>query len=316
VTKTVVLGGDGFIGRHLVAELASSGSERIVAFDRFALYQGGADHPWRGQPNVEVVAGDFFNRDDVAAVLDGADYVFHLVSTTNPATSLHDPLIDIDTNVRGTVELLQLCVAKGVRKVVFVSSGGTVYGNVDSDRIDESMLTAPLSPYAIGKLTIENYLRYFKFTSGLDYIVYRAANPYGPGQNILGKQGVIPIFMHSVLEKRPVTILGDGSMVRDYVYIGDLTRMIASSYAPASKHEVYNLGSGHGTTVNRLAEAIQECAGYPVEKVFSPMPPTYVQRSVLNIDRFVGEFQLSPSTSLEDGLARTWAHLKEARPPG
>ncbi len=313
MSRIVVLGADGFIGRHLVAELAAPAEDTIVAFDRFALYQGGASHPFASYSNVQVVPGDFFNRDDVAAVVDKADYVFHLVSTTNPATSIHDPLIDIDTNVRGTVELLQLCVAKGVGKIVFVSSGGTVYGDIDSDRIDESTLTAPLSPYAIGKLTIEHYLRYFKFTSGLAYIVYRAANPYGPGQNILGKQGVIPIFMHNVLERRPVTILGDGTMVRDYFYIGDLTQMITSSYAKASEHDVYNLGSGQGTTVNRLVEAIEQCAGYAVDKVYSPMPPTYVQRSVLNIDRFVAEFKMSPATSLDDGLSRTWTHLKELR---
>jgi UDP-glucose 4-epimerase len=313
MSRIVVLGGDGFIGRHLVADLASSPENTIVAFDRFALYQGGASDPFGGYPNVLVVPGNFFNRDDVAAVLDKADYVFHLVSTTNPATSIHDPLIDIDTNVRGTVELLQVCAAKAVRKMIFVSSGGTVYGNIDSDQIDESTLTAPLSPYAIGKLAIEHYLRYFKFINGLDYIVYRAANPYGPGQNILGKQGVIPIFMHKVLERRPVTIFGDGSMVRDYFYIGDLIRMITSSYANANKHDVYNLGSGQGTTVNQLVEAIENCAGYEVERVHSPMPPTYVQRSVLNIDRFVGEFAVSPSTPLEEGLAQTWSHLSEVR---
>jgi UDP-glucose 4-epimerase len=313
VSRIVVLGGDGFIGRHLVAELAASPEDTIVAFDRFALYQGGANHPFSDYFNVQVLPGDFFNRDDVAAVLDKTDYVFHLVSTTNPATSIHDPLIDIDTNVRGTVELLQLCAAKGVRKLVFVSSGGTVYGNIDSDRIDESTLTAPLSPYAIGKLTIENYLRYFKFIAGLDYIVYRAANPYGPGQNILGKQGVVPIFMHNVLQRLPVTIFGDGSMVRDYFYIGDLTRMITSSYAKANQHDVYNLGSGQGTTVNQLVDVIERCAGYEVDKVYSPMPPTYVQRSVLNIDRFVTEFQVSSSTSLEDGVAQTWTHLSGLR---
>jgi UDP-glucose 4-epimerase len=313
MSRIVVLGGDGFIGRHLVVELAGSPEDTIVAFDRFSMYQGGANHPFSGYSNVQVVPGNFFNRDDVAAVLDKADYVFHLVSTTNPATSIHDPLIDIDTNVRGTVEMLQVCAAKAVRKVMFVSSGGTVYGNIDSDRIDESTLTAPLSPYAIGKLAIEHYLRYFKFITGLDYIVYRAANPYGPGQNILGKQGVIPIFMHNVLERRPVTIFGDGSMVRDYFYIGDLTRMITSSYAKANNHDAYNLGSGLGTTVNQLVEAIENCAGSEVERVYSPMPPTYVQRSVLNIDRFVAEFAVSPSTALEEGLAQTWSHLREVR---
>src|SRR5207245_2308630 len=116
-----------------------------------------------------------------------------------------------------------------------------------------------------------HYLRYFKFVNGLDFVVYRAANPYGPGQNVLGKQGVIPIFMHTVLERRPVTVFGDGSMVRDYFYVGDLIRMIAGSYAAENQHEVYNLGSGQGTTVNQLVDAIEKCAGYEVERVHGPM---------------------------------------------
>ena len=313
MNRIVVLGADGFIGRHLVAELAGTPENRIVAFDRFPVHGAGRSHPFSGYTNVEVVPGDFFNRDDVAAVLEEGDYAFHLVSTTNPATSIHDPLVDVDTNIRGSVELLQACAAKGIARVLFLSSGGAVYGDIDSDRIDESTITSPLSPYAIGKLTIEHYLRYFKFVSGLDYIVYRAANPYGPGQNVLGSQGVIPIFMHKVLQNSPVTILGDGSMVRDYFYVGDLTQMITSSFARAHEHDLYNLGSGRGTTVNQLVEAIERCIGHEVEKVHCPMPPTYVQRSVLNIDRFIAEYGVSTSTSLEDGLARTWAYVSGLR---
>ena len=311
MNKIVIFGADGFIGRHLVEELAKSPGNTIVAFDRFSLYQTGTNHPFEAYPNVQIMTGDFFNRDSVGDALHGATYVFHLISTTNPATSIHDPLIDVDTNIRGSVELLQLCVENGIKKVIFLSSGGTVYGEVDSDKIDETMITSPESPYAIGKLTIENYLRYFKSTQGLDYIIYRVANPYGPGQNVLGKQGVVPIFMHKVLEKEPLNIFGDGSMVRDYFYIGDLTRMITESYFKQNKYNEYNLGSGKGTTVSRLVEAIESCAGYVVVKNHSDVPPTYIHKSVLSIDRFVNEFSISPSTSLEDGLKRTWDYVND-----
>lgn len=310
MTKIVVFGADGFIGQNLVRALAAVSDNQILAFDRFADYQAGGEHQFTALTNVEVVAGNFFNRDEVANVLDDTQYVFHLISSTTPATSNSDPFIDIDTNVRSTIELLQLCVEKKVKKVIFPSSGGTVYGDIDSQAIDEDTVPAPRSPYGIGKLTIEHYLRYFNFTSGLEYIIYRIANPYGPGQNIYGKQGVIPIFMHKFLTHEPLTIFGDGSMIRDYIYIDDLIRMIVGSYDKDNKYQVYNLGSGNGETVNQIVSAIESCTGSPAERTSLETPPTYIHKSVLSIERFVEEFGIQPSVTIEDGISRTWDYVK------
>lgn len=310
MTKIVVFGANGFIGQHLTRKLAEDTSTEIIAFDRFSEYQDGTDHPFTKYPNVSVVAGNFFNRDEVSAVVDGAAYVFHFISSTNPATSNSDPFIDIDTNVRSTVELLQLCVEHKVKKVIFPSSGGTVYGDIDSEAINEQTVPAPRSPYGIGKLTIEHYLRYFKFTSGLDYIIYRIANPYGPGQNIYGKQGVIPIFMHRFLTHEPLTIYGDGSMIRDYIYIDDLIKMIVGSFAQDNQQPVYNLGSGTGESVNQLVAAIEQCTADTAEKTYLETPPTYIHKSVLDIKQFVDEFGISPEIGLEEGIKRTWDYVK------
>lgn len=310
MAKVVVFGADGFIGKHLVKKLSES-SDNIVAFDRFSQYKTGLDHPFHELPNVNIVAGDFFNRDDLASALDGADYVFHLVSTTNPASSNDDPFVDIDTNVRGSVQLFELCVEKGVKKVIFPSSGGTIYGDIDSPMIGETTAPEPRSPYGIGKLTIEGYLRYFNFTSGLEYIVYRVANPYGPGQNIYGKQGVIPIFMHRFLNKEPLTIYGDGSMIRDYIFIDDLVDMIVGSYKKDSNYRIYNLGSGMGKSVNQIVEAIESCTNQSAEKVTLDTPQTFVDKSVLDISRFIDEFGITPKISLEEGVLRTWNYVQE-----
>ena len=202
--RIVVFGADGFIGRHLTLALARQSADVVTAFDRFTEYRNGEGHVFSAHDNITVVPGDFFNRDEVQASLDKADYVFHLVSATTPASSANDPFIDIDTNLRATIELLEACVEAGVKRVIFPSSGGTVYGDQPATIIDEDALPQPRSPYGIIKLTIENYLRYFKYTHGLDYIVYRIANPYGPGQNIHGKQGVIPIFMYRALHDLPL----------------------------------------------------------------------------------------------------------------
>lgn len=308
--KVVVLGANGFIGKHLVHALASSFEEEIVAFDRFSTYVTGSDHPFSDLKNVRIVAGNFLNREDIAEVLQDATYVFHLVSSTNPATSANDPFIDLDTNVRSTIELLELCVEHGVKKVIFPSSGGTVYGDVDSDHINESILPDPRSPYGIGKLMTEHYLRYFKLTHGLDSVVYRVANPYGPGQNIYGKQGVIPIFMYKFLKKEPVTVFGDGTMVRDYIFIDDLVRMMVETYDQNNIHHVYNLGSGNGTTVNELIDAIERCTGHTIERKSAEIPPTFVKKSVLDITRFTEEFAVKPTVELTEGIARTWDYVK------
>ncbi len=310
--KLVVLGANGFIGKHLVAGLAkASPNNTIVAFDKFADYQKGTDHPFDAYKNVTIVPGDFFNRSSVSSALEDASYVFHLISTTTPATANDDPFIDVDTNVRGSVELFSLCVEHNVKKVIFVSSGGAVYGEINSDTIDETLPPAPRSPYGIGKLAIEHYLRYFKFTAGLDYVVFRAGNPYGPGQNIYGKQGVIPIFMHHFLKDEPLTIFGKGDMMRDYIYIDDLIAMMVGSYDKPNKHSEYNLGSGKGETVNELVELIEKCVGHAAKKEYLPTPSTFIQKNALNIDRFVQEFDIKPIVSLKDGIARTWDYVKK-----
>jgi UDP-glucose 4-epimerase len=309
MSKIVVLGGNGFIGKHLIRSLASQSDNEVVAFDRFSAYAIGGGQPFSEFANVEIVVGDFFNRSDLEMAIEGADYVFHLVSTTTPASSDDDPYIDIEI-IRGSVELFEICAEKSVKRVIFLSSGGTVYGDVDSGSIGEAMLPTPRSPYGIAKLTIEHYLRYFKFTSGLDYIVYRVANPFGPGQNIHGKQGVVPIFLNKVLRGKPVTIFGNGQMSRDFFYIDDLIKMLTASYSKPHEYDEYNLGGGVGTTVAQLVEIIEKCVGHKIEKSHIDPPPTYVDKSVLDISRFKSEFGLTPKTGIEEGIKRTWDYVK------
>jgi UDP-glucose 4-epimerase len=311
VSRIVIFGGDGFIGRHLATKLASAEENHIIVFDRFSSYQTGEDYFFKSYKNIEIITGNFFNRADVIRAVKRADIVFHLVSTTTPATSMNDPLIDVDTNIRSSVELFELCVENKVGKVIFLSSGGTVYGQIDSEKINEDSITQPISPYAIGKLTIEHYLRYFSHHHGLDYAVYRVANPYGPGQNLHGKQGVIPIFLNLVINKQPITIFGDGNMVRDYLYITDLIDMIVASYDKKNRYSEYNIGSGNGSTVNQLVEIIEKKAGHKIDKTYVDTPDTYVEKIVLDTSRFISEFKTQPSIGLEEGISKTWDYVRE-----
>lgn len=311
MNKIIVFGGDGFIGRHLVDRLSESENNRITVFSRFSSYQIDDEHHFKDLNNVRIVVGNFFNRSDVSNALSDVDYVFHLISTTNPATSMDDPLIDIETNIKSSVDLLELCVEKKVKRVLFLSSGGAIYGDVNSSEINELSLPQPKSPYAIGKLTIEHYLRYFKSHHALDYIVYRVANPYGPGQNLHGKQGVIPIFLSHIYKKEPITVLGDGEMIRDYLYISDLIDMLTASYDKSHKFNEYNIGSGKGASINELIQIIERVIEYEVNKKYANIPDTYVRKIVLSIDRFVSEFEQKPKVSLEEGILRTWDYVRE-----
>lgn len=308
--RLVIFGADGFIGRNLVYKLASNKSRQIIAFDRFNGYRKGDQHPFELISNVKIVSGDFFNRSDIYSVLKENDTVFHLVSSTTPATSNADPLIDVDTNIRSSIELFEICVERKIKKVIYPSSGGTVYGDIESDKITELTPTQPRSPYGIGKLTIEGYLRYFKFMHKLDYIVYRIANPYGVGQNIYGKQGVIPIFMHQFLLNKPVTVFGDGEMVRDYIYISDLVNAITETFQNANKYNEYNIGSGQGKSVNEIIKTIEDIVGKKMRKQYIKTPSSYVEKSVLDNSRFIDEFNIYPEVDLTQGIKKTWEYVQ------
>jgi UDP-glucose 4-epimerase len=307
MAKCLVLGANGFIGSHLVDKLTERG-DSVRAFDRFG---SSAINFLASGSDVEIFSGNFLNKSDLNRALEGIDYVFHLVSTTTPATAENDPLIDIETNIRMSVELLQECVSHNIKKIVFASTGGAIYGDVAVDGpINESTNPQPVSPYAIGKLTIEHYLRYFNRKFNLPTLTFRISNPYGERHSPVNRQGVIPIFLHHIANDEPITILGDGSMVRDYLYVGDVAELVASTFKEA-KEPLYNLGSGQGVSLNQLLETIKSVTGKNVSIEHRPKPPTFVQKVVLNTTKFQSEFGLVPKTPLEEGIRKTWDYVRK-----
>jgi len=307
--KYLVLGADGFLGSCFVDKLLIDSSNEVVAFDRFLNGKSKNLEHLRGK--IEFLAGDFLNQDDIDKATKGVDVVFHCISLTTPASSIKDPFIDIDTNIRGTVRLLEVCVRNGVSRFIFPSSGGTIYGDYFREKFSEDDVTKPNSPYGISKLTIERYLEYFKINSGLDYLIFRYSNPYGPRQNFVGSQGVIPIFLNKMKNYEQVIIFGDGENVRDYIYVDDCIDMSIKILSKDKlNHCLYNVGSGNGISINDLIRVVENVTGDKFLIKHNPSRSCDVKRVVLDNSRLFKEIGEKRLLSLEEGVKIMWNQIK------
>lgn len=299
--KALVIGGCGFIGSHVVDALLARGHS-VRVFDRqFERFR---------QPlqTVEYTIGNFADQMAVAEALSGIDTVLHLVSTTVPGTGNLSPATDVRDNLIGTIQLLDLMVDTKVRRLVFLSSGGTVYGILDASSVTENHPLRPINSYGIVKVAIEHYLGMYRRVHGLESLIVRASNPYGPRQAHSGVQGVISTFLHRVHEGVPIEIWGDGSVVRDYLHVADLAAFCAIA-AEGAGSGPFNVGSGEGTSLNEIIEIVRSVTGLDVSPTYKPGRPVDVPRSVLDITRAKTEFEWRPTVSLEQGVAQTWAWL-------
>lgn len=295
--RCVVLGAGGFLGRHLVPELAGRAAA-VRVFGR------GVEH-LALPPAVEAIEGDFLDPAALQAAVEGVDVVFHLVSTTSPATAEGDRRFDIATNLIGTVSLLELCCNLNVRRVVFVSSGGTVYGDVDSDRIHEGVLPRPISSYGITKLAIERHVHLFNRRHGMRNVVLRVANPFGPFQYGRGGQGVIGTFMRAVARGDEVSVWG-GQAVRDYVFVRDVAQALLAAAVHEGDDEVFNIGTGIGRSTLDVIAAIERTAGRPLRRRLGPPRAFDVAQSVLDVTAARTRLGWQAATPWDDALRATW----------
>jgi UDP-glucose 4-epimerase len=295
----VVLGGRGFIGSHLIAALLSRGY-RVRCFDRPHVVALGSD--LLDAPGFELIEGDLANEAEIAEAIEGCDVCYHLVSTTLPKSSNADPVYDIESNVVTSVRLLNQAVKSGVRKMVFASSGGTVYGIPVMTPIQESHPTNPVCSYGISKLAIEKYLGLFKQLHGLDYTVLRIANPFGERQRTNASQGAVAVFLGKILHGEPIEIWGDGSIVRDYIYISDVVDALLLAMEQPSDQHVFNIGSGRGHSLNDLIRAIEEVTGRTAVCRYLPSRPFDIPSNVLCNKLANQSLGWSPKVGFEDGL--------------
>ncbi len=299
--RYLVLGGKGFIGSHLVDELMAMGAF-VRCFERPHVVSLGKDH--EGDSNYELFEGDFVSEADIEAALDGCDTCFHLISTTQPKSSNQDPVFDVESNLLGTIRLLDHAVKSGLKKIIFVSSGGTVYGKPLQTPIPETHPTNPLCSYGINKLSIEKYLGLYHELYGLDYTVLRMSNPFGERQRTDASQGAVAVFLGKAIRGETIEIWGDGSVVRDYVYIHDVILALLAALDCSCEEHVFNIGSGKGVSLNELLDSIENITLYPTRRRYVKSRLFDVPDNVLDIDRAVSLLDWSPQISFEDGLMR------------
>lgn len=275
----IIFGGNGFIGSHLAEGLIKRGySVRI--FDKFP---SGTRNLSNIIEDIEVISGDFLNKESVSDALDGMDILFHYISTTNPATSVDNPIYDIKTNIVGSIQLFQSAIEADVTRIIYPSSGGTIYGETGGGPINESQPLNPVNPYAISKLAIERYLYYFKEKFDVDFTILRYSNPYGERQNPYAKQGVIPIFLNKILKGESPVIYGDGTATRDYIYIKDAIDATIAVLTSDTKERVLNIGSGQETSLNDLIKVICEVTNKSCQPVYIDEGRAYISKFILDI---------------------------------
>ncbi len=290
------------MGVHLV--------DRLLEDRRPARVYDRSPNKFRDTPRgVEYVEGELGDHTLVREAIEGMEVVYHFVSTTLPKTSNEDPAHDVRSNLMDTIRLLEACVEAGVRKVVFASSGGTVYGASDVSPVGEDHPTDPITSYGIVKLAVEKYLGLFHHLHGLDYAALRISNPYGAYQDPEGQQGAIGVFLRQISIGQPIKVWGDGEVVRDYLYVSDLVDALTLAAEVETRRKVMNIGSGRGASLNELIACMSEVTGESPAVEYLPARPLDVPVNVLDNRLAREELGWSPKTELAAGIAQTWAWI-------
>lgn len=299
--KIVIFGGGGFIGSSIADRLLKDGHElRIFERPRVEPYR-----VFSVNERVEWQTGDLMSIHDVTRAIDGVDVVLHLVSTTLPKSSNDDPIYDVQSNLVTTLQLLEAMVAKQVKKIVFISSGGTVYGNPIYLPIDENHPTEPRVSYGITKLAIEKYLMMYQSLYGIKANILRVANPFGDRQRVETAQGAIGVFLSKAIRNEPIEIWGDGTVTRDYLYISDVAEAFTHAVNYDGAKSVFNISSGVGTTLNELVVLMERVLGLEVARLYRPDRPFDVPVSILNNSLAQQELEWTPHVTLEEGVIKT-----------
>ena len=296
--NAMVMGGAGFIGSHIVDSLVTQGYTATVFDDLSSGKRGNLG------AGIALTVGDVRDKHAVGtAVSNDVGCVFHLAAQIDVRKAVEDPGLDAQVNVGGTINVLNVCVASHVRRFVMSSTGGALYGEPSALPANEQSAIRPLSPYGVSKYCAEQYVEYFHRMYGLETVILRYANVYGPRQDPNGEAGVVGIFARRILLGQKCIIYGDGEQTRDFVFVVDVAN--ANMLAMQGPLGTFNIGTGVETPLNQLLAAFERVVGHPVARQHEPARGGEVQRIALNAEKARHEMGWKPSVSLEDGLAQT-----------
>jgi UDP-glucose 4-epimerase len=299
----VVLGGGGFIGTNLCRRLVETGA-RVRAFSRRRTFP-------EALPGVEFHQGDFTDAGALAAAIEGFDVVFHLVHASPPQAANLDMRQDVEKNVLPSLALLDICRRLKVKRTIFLSSGGTIYGRAKEIPTPETAPTEPITAYGVTKLAIEKYFAIHEHLHGSEYRVLRVTNPYGPFQTALKNQGVVAALVSRIISGESMEVWGDGSVVRDFIFIGDVIDALLAAVHDESTHRIFNIGSGQGQSLREIIGAVERLSGQKLDIVWKPERRMDVPVSIVSIDRARDALGWAPKTPLETGLRETIAWWRE-----
>lgn len=305
----ILLGAAGFIGKNLTIGLGRKPQNHLTLVDKSKhFFQEGNLY----FPETTKIKEDAFDETtDFDKLLEGQDIVYHLVSTTASVTSNQHIEQELKANVIVTVNMLEACVRCKVKKVVFFSSGGTVYGKDVLCPINEEAPTNPICAYGLQKLSIEKLLFLYSYLHDLDYRVIRLSNPYRPYQRPNGGLGAITTFTYKALRGEEITVYGDGSVIRDFIYIEDAIKAIENIVEGESRHRIFNIGSGCGTSIRKVLEIIGVVLKTDLKVVYKSKRKADVPENYLDISRYETCFGKLNLVSLYEGIHRTAAFMKE-----
>jgi UDP-glucose 4-epimerase len=300
--KILVLGGNGFIGSHVVDSLLDSGHS-VRVFDR-------AMESFRlPSKQIEFRLGSFDDTFLLAEALQGVDAVCHLISTTVPATSNLDPVADVQSNLVTTLVLLEQMRKKGLKRILYLSSGGTVYGNPETSPISEAHPLNPICSYGVVKVAIEKYLNMYQELYGIEPVILRPSNPYGPGQGHTGVQGLIGTMLNHLIVDEPLDIWGDGSIIRDYLHVRDLARLCVNALE-SNVSGVFNAGSGEGYSVNEIIALVNQISTRQLSLNYLEGRMFDVKEVVLDISKANAQFDWFPEITLPEGISEQFNWLQ------
>ncbi len=304
----VLIGGSGFLGLNIAKGLLTSGYDVTIADIRPPAIPGFAGII----KDVKFCQADYRDSGKLKSILKDQEILFHLACSSLPSTSVYKTEDDIRENVLEPVRFFKEASKNGIRLIVFPSSGGTVYGNSEKLPIDETFLTDPICSYGVTKLMIEKYLSSLNKMSGVDYLIFRISNLYGPGQIPNAAQGIIANVISKLLSGKPVTVFGKGENVRDYIYVQDVVKAFILGIERGLKNDVFNIGTGKGHSIKDVIGIISGIMDVKPQFIYADKRPFDVGSNVLDSGKFISATGWKAETPIEDGINSAYRWVKES----